>query len=295
MSGDEPRKQHLLSQSLLRAWTVDKMVRAFDKTVGRHRLRSTKAEGFQIDFVKVQAAETELLWKKIEDEIPRIRAGLEESGANVTTAVTKRIADLMALHFARSRLQPANFEQSLESSVRRSSHLTGEDLRSIEEGLNQWLPIYLPPGSSASTNRAKRFMRSALRAGVRPSRAFRDGVIAHLKLAQDEIAKRDVIVLESAPNTEFLIGDTPAVVIDPVERRLGGPLRPRSLLMLPLSPRFAAIAGSEPSIELDTTAVDRLNQAQYRAAATKVYLHPDSSLLATVQTWFQLDRTGDDK
>jgi len=288
-----PRDQHIVSQSLLRAWTINRKLLAFNKVVGRSRLRSTKSEGYVRDFITEQASEAEHTWKQIEDFIPVIHEGLEHDGTELSEEVLNRVSDAMALHYARSLQQKKNFDQITRRTSDNASQLAGADLVTVERYLNDH-ELFLLPGSPASISRAETFIRTFVKVGLPTSTIFSEGVLAHLTVAQDELAGRQVVVVAAPQQTQFCIGDTPAQVLNPATRQRGGPLRPDSLLVLPLSPRHLAVAGWEDAVQLDETAVDILNQAQYAGSKTKIYVLPGAPIIGRIEQWNAASGTPDE-
>ena len=87
-----PRKQHTVSQVLLRRFTTDGFLEAFSLAQPHSRWRrySPRAAGYSMDFVRSDAAAVEQVWSAVEETLPDALMDLHRGEVIEPDGVTER-------------------------------------------------------------------------------------------------------------------------------------------------------------------------------------------------------------
>ncbi len=276
------RNQHIVSQTLSRAWCVGAQ---FDRLVldsSRWEQRGPRAFGRMEWFVRREdSAEMELLWKITEDRIPLARSSLDNRTALESEESKDLLREVVALHLVRS-----NQFFDIHNQVR---DLVADRYRD-DPGAMDFLASQLflrrhkfrpfdPPTWRVA--RELLFVHFEDRMGPQ-SEFFVERLKANFKTIKDFLATRDVEVGVAAEGSSFVLGDTPALTVDVQKKRIGFlagvPLNAADLLVMPLSPNFTLSFVSAPPrrpyIEVPVSLVHSMNDWQVAGARRHVIARP---------------------
>lgn len=280
-----PRKQHTVSQVLLRRWATKGDVVAVDLTRGRAAVRSTRAEAYEEFFVRPQFARAiEQVWQDIESEAPTLMAAVDSADRALPDEAKQGLARLVALHVVRSR----GFRAM-------AGDVTAQGLRTGP--LAEILQVLADDSAVAALGEERTGIRPAGPEGVALARErevqrldeqfgdggqfFVDQLLRHYERTVDVLASRE-IEIGRATAGEFVIGDNPAVPFNQATGKWGFPNGARvdtGRLVMPVSPTLLlSVGGPGGTFDLDARFVDFFNEVQVRNAVKKVYARQGSGL-----------------
>lgn len=283
-SADRVRDQHVVSRVILRRFcepvgSAEKLA-AHNLQWGASKLRTRTEVGKIVNFVKIDSATTEVLWQQVENGLHDALVALQEGrlfdDANHVLTVKRAIT----LHFARGREVGEFNERSWKDQlVQRREEFRGHHwlMRAALE--HRYGPLILPAGRAAEEIALDLLMEGTVR-------LFECGTVFRLRVEDEfqrgeRLAKGLGLRILEATGGEFLIGDTPVVVLGP-----GGQFGLREVglagavtLALPLSPtHLAALHTSDEYVRIPPEAVEEWNRRQVLQATSHVYYRPGSSL-----------------
>jgi hypothetical protein len=274
-----PRKQHVVSQVLLRRFAVAGHIEA---SAVAHpdsgwRRRSPAAVGYVEDFVRANAEEVEQVWGEVESRLaPALvdldRGGIVESGG----ATEEALRDCLALHWARSRRVRAAADRAWDKVRTRSHAGLATQPELLDRSFLQLTGLH-PAGPQA-----RAIANDRLHDGpddVRSGRHFADRVVEFFERAQIKLATSRIAVYDIPPDAEdLLLSDSP--VVAPDSARTGwGPgevaLDDAVAFAMPVGPRAAVAAHDTPTRHTITVKeAQHLNQMQRRVAVSHLYRRP---------------------
>ncbi len=276
----DPKKQHVVSQVVLREWTVDGRLRELNLSWPDSGWRwSTPAgSGYVPRFVRVDAAKLEARWKEVEDRLP---AALDELrlGAPVGpgTATEDAVIACLAMHWARSKaIRGASdriYEEQRQASMARLAR---------EPGLLERIHL-ATAGIHVTGPEARRLTNERLHAGppeIVSGAWFAKRVIDYYEQALDWYGQQHLQVYDipvDAP--DLFISDAPVLTPNRDSTGLSPltqvPLRKARAVAMPLGPRLAVSLNPVPERVTVTRAhAEELNEMQRKAAVECLYRRP---------------------
>lgn len=272
---NQPRRQHTVSQALLREFTDDGRLVKYDIRHGKAYRRSPRAVGYHADFISVAPQAFEDLWKVMEDQLPAAIATLATPEWPNAQPAIDIIKLAVVVHFVRNKAlrhwELRNIPAALQV-VRDEIWLERKDLvraeyerrtgraGSPEAEVRSWLET-IGPGDE-------------LLSGA----GFAQRVLDMLNWTTRWIAPLTIQVLVAGGSVPFILSDAPVV---PFRDDLGlagyglVALGDAQGVLLPLSPsRAVCVANNARTGILDDTFVTRLNFHQLNSAIDYVIFHP---------------------
>lgn len=273
--------QHVVSQALLKRFASPAgLISAYDVRWGVTKQRTSKAIGFQENFVKHKPDATEAIWKEVEDRISPAFAEIDAQTGQLTMPTEETIRDLVALHFARSLATAAGHEQALldvELQVHSDKPTLARLARLKHKGL------HLEHASGIHAEIADGIMadvRAEDSAGV----IFRDDVLRYFEVTRTIFTAYSLMLRPVVPGAELLLGDCPAISVSRgmSSSSTRSPLFDANLIAMPLGPGHVAFVYpdgiSESVVPVDIEQVLHLNGIQVDQASRQVYSRPESGL-----------------
>jgi hypothetical protein len=289
------RKQHFISQTLLARWTTKvspkagagKQLIRYTLATGAAEPKTTGQVGYKVNFVKIDSAVTERLWKATEDNLPVAIAAAEDGSMFAKPELQVILRDAVALHFARNPLTKELHESTW-------SRVSEEQLEGIAQTDLAKEAFRKTTGIHAAGEEAERLgARAALQNAFDLEQSggmFRFMVEQRYERVRALIAQTAIeVVVPADPRDEFLIGDRPAMTYDSttgaagLEEGVG--LAMTEMLVLPLGPRLMVALGHSGSRQASSEWVEKINQAQVRTAKENVFYQPGSKVGQQVAKW----------
>lgn len=283
-------RQHVISEAILRHFTelVDpragKQLTSYDLLTGRTRLIGAGGVGYVTNFVKVDSAATELVWKRVEDSLTEAITAAENGTVLSDPRLVAILRDAIALHHVRHPQTKEMHENTwAETRARQVSELAAT---LGTEAFRRTYGIY-PAGPEGRTMGAEAALS-------RLTESADEGALFRLRVEDlfDRICDRFVhngleILIPASQDKEFLIGDLPALTVDfgtgAAGLAQGVGLGNATAIVLPLSPRVLAALGPTDAIgTAPDSVVDNLNALQVCAAERYGYHRPQADLASFV-------------
>jgi hypothetical protein len=287
LPGEDVGRQHLVSKVLLKRWTIDGRLLAFNLHTGTHRDRSPKAEGYVEGFIGHGSGQAKARWREFEDRAHRALCAVEDGTFLTDPADVDSIKGLMGLHLLRSRVATAMWERALERQTDRdeASHL--DRLQAlindpeVQDAVFEHLTGLEPAGPDARAHARTHLAEQLDRRLGSGGEAFRDLLVENLERFVLDFAEHEVEI--GVSNAELLIGDVPALTVDHSTRSVGFlagvTLQSADTLFMPLGPHHvAALGGRAGYRDLPTSTAETLNHLQLISAHRKAYMLPGSPL-----------------
>lgn len=279
-----PRRQHVVSETILKRWSIAGEVVAVDLRNGRFQRRSPSAEAFEEWLVReVYARPVEAVWGEVETDVPQLLDALD-GGRPLTPELRRVLTRLVSLHLVRSRgFQQMNARVIADSAAaggRLHGILTwfGDDqvVAMLAQARTGLIPAG-PEGLALAREREIRRLADEFEPG---GRFFVDQILVNFERAAAMLSDMR-IEIGRVVEGELVIADNPAVPHNPVTRASGflnGARIGEGPVMMPLTPHLIAVVGGgvEGDTTLDGHAVEVLNRIQISNAVKKVYATPGS-------------------
>lgn len=279
-----PRRQHVVSETILKRWAVAGEVVAVDLRAGRSRRRSPTAEAFEEWFVRDDYARpVEAVWGEVENDVPRLLDSLD-AGSPLQEDLRHVLTRLVSLHLVRSRgFQEMNARVIADSAAaggRLHGVLSwfGDDqvVAMLAQARTGIIPAG-PEGLALAREREVRRLADEFEPG---GRFFVDQLLSNFERAAAMLATMRVEIGRVAEG-QLVIADNPAVPHNPATGASGflnGARIGEGPVMMPLTPHLMAVVGGgvEGETSLDGRAVEVLNRIQVSNAVKKVYATPGS-------------------
>lgn len=299
-SGPIPRKQHVVSQALLKGfatpgssgkgWTLT----PYDVVHRRaHRPQGLRGCAYVRDFIVYAAQSAELAWKSVEDELPVAIAAARSGDLHRDSNARLRdvLTDAIALHFVRTpRLlrEQARLTAKTTSEVRTRTLLEQEAMLKREFVKRYGL---VPAGTEA--------LEAVLDVAMEPWReVISNGALARVTLEslferiRTGLRGLPLEVWHTAPGSELLISDNAAFTFvfsdDGRTAETNMAFGDSQGAALPLARDcLIAIGRTRKEDVLTPQTASLLNSLQVRHADAFVYFRPGSGLEATVEAAVQ--------
>lgn len=275
-----PKKQHVVSQVVLRQWTVGGQLRVLNLALPDKgwRWATPAGSGYVPWFVRADAATVEARWKQVEDRLPAALAEIRRGGPIVAGSATERtVIECLAMHWARSKAVRAAIDRIYQEQLQASkARLSGETAVLDRIHLQR-------TGLHAAGPEARSMVVESLHDGppeVVSGEWFASRVVHFYEQALDWYGRMHVQVLDLPADAEdLLISDAP--VVSPNRDNTGMNLRSCVALQdaravaMPLGPRVAVSLNPIPERVTVTLAhAKELNEMQRRVAADFLYRRP---------------------
>lgn len=254
-----PRKQHLISKSLLRRFAQpDGNLSARDLRYERRAaLKHVSSVCWRLDFVAHLPNQAERLWETVESQLRGALTAIEND--ELTGRDEGVLKQTIALHFFRRDATKLAFEASLANSL---DQRAGRFAVAIPQGVD--------PGT----------VEDRLRKQAAESAAewFQERIESLFKRATELVSTAGLELL-TAVEGEFLIGDQ-AVLSLTADGGFGKlPFTTAATHLLPVGRHHAiALASTSGRVLLNQEWVNHLNRAQMEESASHVFYHPASGL-----------------
>lgn len=274
-----PRKQDVVSQVLLRRFTIDGQLeaRSLVHPNARWKRRSPGAVGYEKDFVRVNAEQVEDVWGAVE---ARLAPALDEvdSGAQVKprSDVEAALIDCLALHWARSK----GVREAMDRAWDRVRQTSFDDLQGRPELLE--IAFYQMTGMHAAGPEALAIANRLIHQGpddIVSGQHFATRVVEFFHHAQKRLAESHIAVYDLPDGADDLImSDSPVITSHRGQgaRRAGQvALGDLAQIAMPIGPRTAIAAHTNPSRFTITAGQGRaLNSFQAEVATKWLYRCP---------------------
>ncbi|MDQ6884552.1 MAG: DUF4238 domain-containing protein [Candidatus Dormibacteraeota bacterium] len=269
------RKQHLVSQLVLRRFTQAGQIIRVDLQTGQRELRNPASCMYKRGYISANPKEAEELWGTVERRLPPALAALDAGTLFQNQNDVNAIKDCIALHFARSFGLLWTRRTALdraEAKVR--AKILEEDRQFLERQFYLRHHFY-PAGSEGLQLAADEFIAEAERLIDNPetfSKTVRETF--EVVLARFGASELEISSPEHGAG-EFLIGDAPALTL----RRgsLGGgphggvPIFEADTVIMPLGPRhLASLSITERVHDLTQDQMTTVNRSQVINAFNEV-------------------------
>lgn len=270
-----PRRQHTVSQALLREFTDQGQLVKYDLTYGKAYRRYPRSVGYHKDFISVAPAAFEGLWKQMEDRLPAAIASLADPDWQRRLDDINTIKLAVVVHFVRNTalrswenrntpiaLQEAKDEIWLERQdlVRAQYEKRTGRASSSDPEVRAWLDT-LGPGDQ-----------------LQLEQGFAERVLRMLDWATNWVAPLTLQVLVAGGSVPFILSDSPVM---PFRENLDVAGYGRVALgdaqgvLLPVGPqRLVCVANNPGERTVDDMMVRRLNFEQLNSAIEYVVFHP---------------------
>ncbi|MFE1028637.1 DUF4238 domain-containing protein [Streptomyces sp. NPDC058818] len=288
--------QHVISKVLLKRFATPfgshglKLVPFnLDHPDRLHKMASPRECGKVPYFTRFASASLEPVWGKLETRIPEAARAVERGDVFQHERHVQTLKDLIALHLVRS-LHYRNVHERTFAKVyteHRTALLTDKsDLLRLAVLQRSGLHLSGPQGLAAAADQ----ILSPHLENFENGADFRARIEVTFDKAKEMISSAGLEILVPAAG-EFLLGDTPALVIQQSETRttFNVAIGDSTALVLPFGPKHLLV-GRTPrtgmSIATEET-VGFLNRLQIEAAEQRVYLRPRSGQAAIVRGYLK--------
>ena len=278
------RKQHLVSKTLLKGWTVDgelSVVQLLSR--GGPRVRSVGPRGVarERDLTsRLTVDEIEDAWSAIEAPagraLPRVREGVGLDDADTVQA----IKDLMCLHLTRSyeMLDVWDRVKADNADVRQLDELI-EDNAAMRRDFFERRGLIVVGSEGLEEHREE--WRQWKEADLK--RVFSERLVTMYHRAKRHIADAGLQVCNTSDRDELVIGDCPAFMMSADGERIGMDegvtMDEAATIVMPLGPHTLASLTQQNSISpLPSGMAETFNLIQCRRARKQVVCRPGSGL-----------------
>ncbi|MFD9204008.1 DUF4238 domain-containing protein, partial [Streptomyces anthocyanicus] len=287
-----PRQQHLVSQVLLKQFTVagpdnrGPQVRPVDVRYPErpNKLKSTRACGWADAFIAYDPASAEDLWNSVERRAPAAFAAVHAGTPLADPLHVETLRDLIVLHYVRSHHYRSVYTTAFETvRLKVRGEAVGrfpEPLR--REALRQ-TGLHLA-GEGALDAFAERLVeQSEVTQDYGTGALFRSSIERDFNKARAMVSNWHLNAL-TPESGQFLVGDNPAVAVRTDTRpwAYNMAIGDAHSIVLPITPRhLLALTRNNIGSTIPRALIDQINIVQIRAADRYVYMHPRSTRLET--------------
>ena len=279
-------KQHVIAEVILRRFTelldprAGRQLMRCDTVTGSSRLKGAGGVGYVTNFVKVDSANTELVWKRVEDSLTDAITAAESGTVLSDQRLVGILRDAIALHYVRHPQMKELHEKTwADTRARRVQEMATTPVSA--EAFCRKYGIY-PAGPETMRLGAEEAL-SRLTMSADEGALFRLRVEDLFDSMCEWFAHNGLEILTPASaDKEFLLGDLPALTVNlrtgTASLAQGVGLANATAIVLPLSPCVLAALGPADAIATaPDVLVDQLNTLQVRAAGRYVYHRPGAS------------------
>ena len=287
-------RQHVISRTLLRrfcepgAGGAGTQLMRYDVLSGIASPTGPRGAGYVKNFVKIDSKATEEVWQRVENNMPKaIDAAINQTILSAP-ALISILRDAIALHYVRNPQTLEVHEESFANAFRDAVDALAGTPAAAKA-------FYRRHGLESAGARGRRLGAEELLASMKDT--FTQGTLFRLRVQDlfetvtDRFQSSGVeILVPSDANSEFLIGDTPALTVDfasgNVGVRAGISLGAANTIMLPLAPRLLiALSRTNAVAQVPSGFIDMINQMQAQAARQYVYYRPNATFDTRIAQW----------
>ena len=288
-------RQHFISQCLSEQFTelvnpsAGLQLNSYDLQWKKTYLKGTAGVGYIDNFVKIDSAAIEKVWKQVEDNLPAAIAAVKDGSIFGCPDLVEVIRNTIALHFVRNPQICEIHESSFEPVYSQGVEALAKTSWSEEAFTREHGGLY-PAGPEGRRVGAEQMLE-------RLSDRFDEGVLFRLRSQDlfekicDRFANHGLEILSPASeDREFLIGDVPGLAVD-LNVGIAGygesvGLAKATTVILPLDPQhLAALGPSNRFRQISNHEVDQLNQLEVRASKHHVFYRPSVDFKAAIDAW----------
>lgn len=248
--------------------------------------------GFEHHFVKFVGDRMESLWATVENPMTDVFVALLRGQPESLRAMRPQVNDFVALHFARSlEAQRIHADTLAEVEARTRANI---DLQTRLAELKYGLDLKRAPSILQEMAYAVLDPIQALEERGEPFQQWIEDVF---QKTRTYLTNFSLSIRPATIGTEYLLGDCPAIGIAPgMDPRRRPPLLDAKALILPLTPRYAAMAypaeRGDPRFSVDVADHDfvkAVNRGQIALAHKRVFYRLGSGHEATVRSYLDFD------
>lgn len=279
-----PRKQHLVSETLLKGWAVDGELSVVQRRRhGGPKIRSAGPGGVAYErglTSRFTVDEIEDAWSAIETPagkaLPKVRKGTGLDDADTVQA----IKNLMCLHLTRSyetldfwnRIRVDNHEVRLLESIL-------EDDEALRRYIFERTGLHVV-GSEALTAHREEWRQWT---DATLKKVFSQRLVKIYHRARRHFADAGLEIWSTEHGDELVIGDCPAVTVDADGERFGMDagvtISEAETIVMPLGPHtLAGLGPLDRSLTLPSVLTERFNLIQCGRARKQIVCRPGSGL-----------------
>lgn len=278
------RRQHVVSQTVLRRWTLEGHLAAVDLRNGRVSLKAPRATGFVPWFVHADfSGPLEAMWAEVEAQVPTLIAAVENGTAFSDDDVLDGLRQLVAVHVIRSKPMATMWARSYQQQsangriARIRDALADPDVRrAVYEHETGLAVVGDVPAERVADSRLNRLDQTA---GPGGAWFVENALMNYSRLL--EILRRQFVQIGHHPTGGLVLGDSPATTYDPQRQLvglLGGANLVDSIILMPVTPKYLVSFGRTGGyLELSDPSVKLLNNVQFASALEWIYCVPGSS------------------
>ena len=242
-----PRKQHLISSTVLKAWMLPgtRQLAWHNLEISRCQPKSPDVVAHEQDFIAVDHLQMEQRWAAIEEHIPELVAAVAGTGS-LTTTMEDIARQVIALHWARSRT-PHELEKRLAPLARSVviEDMIREQPELLVRAFQQQFGGLVPVGPEALRYFAEHHLQPD---PTGMHRSFRDRVIENFDTVLADLANRRIYIWDAAAGSEFVLSDIGVLTVSS-DSRVAGPLYGvtwlrAEVVIMPLGPDVMIATGS---------------------------------------------------
>ncbi|MEU4836404.1 DUF4238 domain-containing protein [Streptosporangium sp. NPDC023615] len=287
----ETDDQHVISQTLLRRFAgrqgaeYNQLCYLNIKYPKKVYLGGSDKCGKVKNFVRCGSDSLEMVWKRVEDQLPHVFQAVDDGVAISSPECIDRIKNVIALHFTRS-LQTAKVSQRAVTETEEQLRLKYSSDPALLREYFRYKHRLEPAGPDALEVALEEMIRQSGER-VYDGSFFRARIEDMYRRVRESFSPLSVRIATPSQG-EFLIGDVPALTVRWDMKSsgvLGGvALAQANTVILPLGPRaLVALGKKNELLTLSKDQVEEANRRQIHAAQNYVYFRPGSGLEKTVR------------
>jgi hypothetical protein len=252
-----PRKQHLISQVLLKQFATsgpNAQLRAFDLDYGKSKLKAPAAVGWRKDFIEHEPAQAEKVWQSTEERLGLALAAARAGSVFDDAASVDCLKRAIALHFIRRDVIKEITEATRARAVKRvqALHHAGGD---------------------------PNVLQAIIRARLNETRSSDfAAAMEHHYLKSGETAASGSLEVYHSREMPLLLGDSAVISFDGQQPGYV-PFANAGTHVLPVGRNHLISLGpTERAFDLSPAAARYMNRLQIQSARRHVFYHPHDDL-----------------
>lgn len=273
-------RQHVVSQTLLNRFNDGGgPVGFYDVRYGTIGEKSAKGLGYERDFVRDSADETELIWKEVEDPIARAFAEIDQGPEAPSPETVTAVKNFVALHYARSRATSTIHTGTLADA---EAELRADTPKLARLAQLKYHGLHLEHAYDIHQEIATEII-AEVRAQEASEQVFRNDLLRLFETTKHSFAGYSLMIRPAIDGAEFILGDCPAVSaargMNPMHRT---PLLDASIILMPLGPRSVVFVYpdglDEPTVPVGAADAEYINKSQVAQAKNQVFFRRSGRL-----------------
>jgi hypothetical protein len=285
---DNVERQHVVSRVILMRFTdsTTRLVQPVSVTDPNapNLPIGPRGVGWVKDFVPFASASAERLWALTEDRLPRALRPCDRDQVHSDPAAVDVLRDTLALHYVRNPTSRVIHERIYHQARAEVEHRLPHHPGYVGEFRRQFFGLF-PAGPEAAGMLLDRVVQD-WDVDYESGLLFRHMVERIFGRSREVLSSIPIEVVRPA-SAEFLIGDSPVIVLDRQGRN--GPIEGVALgdgdqILMPVGPHMMIACGPADATGVaPQDLVYALNSWQIRAAREQVFMRPGSDLEALVR------------